>query len=481
MNTTRSIVRGSVYSGGSVLVSMAAMLVVGKIFTNALDKTGVAVFALLLIWSDFFILAGNCGLAMCLPKLIAGAPAERRARVSGSAVVFQAAVGVVTGAAVLVIWGFFPGTIARVLGNDGGLLAPYLWLLPPLFFVGGLRDTALAALAGFNRYAQRAAGIITAAVAQAALVFIFVWMMRGGVAVLTWTFAAAYALETVWLFIALPRGARWQADLRTAAESVRFSLALYVNTLLTFLFQRFDTVLVVLITRNVEAVALFEIAKRLATMLSRVLGAMLVPYLPSVSDLIARRDTEGAARLLRVAGAAATFFGYMGVLAAVTVQEQLIVALFNADYLGATVVLGLLMTVTCIAVQTGLMGQTLIALGRPGIVTLVNIATAALSVGANFLLLPRMGIQGAAVAALVAGAVSNAAQTFFVRRAGLRVSIPRHLAPHLFMAVAAGIMLLGGGAFPWRVAGAAVFVTLCFVFRLITPAQLRNALTAWKG
>ena len=224
---------------------------------------------------------------------------------------------------------------------------------------------------------------------------------------------------------------------------------------LTFLFQRFDTVLVVLITRNVEAVAVYEIAKRLATMLSRVLGAMLVPYLPSVSDLIARRDAEGAARLLRVAGAAATFFGYLGVLAAVTVQEPLIVALFNADYLGATVVLGLLMTVTCIAVQTGLMGQTLIALGRPGIVTLVNIATAALSVGANLILLPRMGIQGAAVAALIAGAVSNAAQTFFVRRAGLRVSIPRHLAPHLFMAVAAGIILLGGGAFPWRIAAAA--------------------------
>lgn len=480
MNRTRAILRGSFYSGGSVLVSMAAMLAVGKIFTNALDKTDVAVFSLLLVWSDMFILSGNFGLSVSLPKLIAGAETTRRAGISGSAFVFQAGVGALIGMTLFAAWWFFPEGVSRLMGNDGALLLPYIWLLPLLFLIGALRDTALAALAGFNRYAARAAGIITASMAQAVLVFFCLWVWRGGVVTLALTFVAAYALETAWLFIALPRGARWHVDARTALQSVRFSIPLYVNSLLTFLVRRFDTVLILMILQSVEAVAVYEIAKRLATMLSRVLVSMLVPYLPSVSESIAHGNTDEAARLLRMAAAAATFFGYLGTLTVLIIQEPLIILLFNAQYLGATAVLGLLLATTCVIVHAGVMGQTLIALGKPTIVTAVNIFTAIISVGANYLLLPRMGLMGAGVAGLLALSISNIAQAYFVHRAGIRVNALHHIAPHLFMAIAGSIMFLGGGALIWRIVASLLFVVMCFASGLISPAQVRNAMAAMK-
>ena len=98
---------------------------------------------------------------------------------------------------------------------------------------------------------------------------------------------------------------------------------------------------------------------------------------------------------------------------------------------------------------------------------------AVISIAANLVLIPRYGLEGAAWAAVGAGAFSNAAQTFFVRRNGIPLSLVTYLKPHLLLAVAASVLFFGGTP-AYRVGALLIFIAGAFIVRLVTPKMLWN-------
>lgn len=469
MTRTQVLVRGAALSGGSIFVSMAAMLLVGKIFTNVLDTASVGVFALLLLGADLLNLAGNLGLPAAMPKLIAAAPAEKQPRIVASALAFQGALCAALSVVLYLVWRTVPGEELLRAKPDWLTLWPYLWLLPPLFITGIFRDTIMAVLAGFNRYGARASGIIVSSLAQVALAYVALWRWHGGVITLTLTTVASYALSVALMAAALPGSVRPRFEWPAYRESVCFSWPLYMNQLLTFCYQRIDTFLVASFL-GVSSAAIYEMIKRLPTLLSRVLGAFLVPYLPNVSELIASGDREGAARLLDRGVRITAFVGYGAALCVLAIQEPLVRLLFNADYLQGLPVLGLLLTATCLTVQTGIMGQTLIALGRPRTMTVINIGLAGAGLLGNMLLLPHFGLVGGGYAAMGAIIFSGGLQAFYVHRNGLPVSLGACLKPQAVMLLALAAGLWGG--FAGRLLGVFLFVTLSLAWAVVRFDEL---------
>ncbi len=473
-----AVIRGGVLSGAAILFSTVAMLAVGKMVTNRLGQTEVAHFSLLLLWSDFFNIAGGLGLAVSLPKLIGAAPDERRGAIVGSCLrmqshVFSGFVG---------LWWAILG-VAWLSGLGWPQWQPYVVLIalvPLLSVAGAFRDMAMAALAGFNRYGARATGIAVASFAQIVLVFFCLWILHRGVGVLAAAMVASAATTALWLIFSLPSGARWNRQLVEARDCVRFSVPLYANSLLGFVFQRFDTMLIVFFLASPTAVAIYEMAKRIPMLMSRVLSAITVPFLPTLSGMIGRGQPEEAARFLARTSAMVAFLSYGGVLFTVFIQEPLLVTLFNQEYLAATTVLGLLMFAAAVGVQTGLMGQTLIALGKPGWVTSVNVGAAFFNVAANAVLLPTLGLKGAAVAAAATAFLSLAAQAWAVRKHGLCESLSAWCMPHLCMMVAGGMLWGGHGEMMVRLVALVLFVAGCFLSRVVAVRDLRTLIQAFR-
>jgi O-antigen/teichoic acid export membrane protein len=470
MSRTRTLVRGAFLSGSGVFVSMAAMLIAVKLFTNALDTASVGVFALFLVCADFLTLVAGMGLPIALPRLTAAAPENQRAGVIGSAILFQFLAGLLIAVPVLMP-GILPG-LARVFPEDGAWprLLAWIWLLPPLFLIGSQRDLALAGLAGLNRYGRRAGGIVTAATVRVLLIFIFVWLLPGGLHALILTTIAAHGIALAGLYYALPAGARCRFQPGQWRQSVKFSLPLYANQMLSFFYQRFDTVLVSGLL-GVTNAAIYEMAKRIPGLLSGVLTSMLVPFLPNISELLAQGEKEKARRLLNQALALVAFTGYSAALTIILLQEMLIRLLFTPEYLAATPVLGLLLAALCLTVQTGIMGQSIIALGYPAIITIVNVGMACLSVAANMLLLPRYGLAGGGLAALTAILFSFSLHAVFLIRFGLPLDLRRLAKPQCFMLIA-GLILWWNPAIPYRLCALLLFVTLCLASSVIRIREI---------
>lgn len=474
MNTRSHLLRGAALSGGSVLVSMVALLAVGKIATNALSPAEVAAFALILLASDALNLLGALGLPVSLPKLLAAAPSPAHARSAAVAsLATTAAVCAVIAAPVLLLALLDPPA-ALSADSPWRTAWPHLFWIAPLLLAGALRDAAMAALAGLNRYGQRALGIVASAGAQVILALLAVLVLHGQLDGLLSATTLASILAVTWLLWSLRDVFTATPDYAAARDAVHFSLPLYANSLLGFVIQRVDTLLLAVLLGDPAPVAIYEMAKRLPMVLSRALGALLVPFLPAMAARLATGDHPGAARLLDRSLALTAFLGFGATFAAVLVQEPLLLALFSPDYLPGAQVLGILLGVITLAVLTGLFGQTLIALGRPGWVTRIGVGTALLSVALNLLLIPAWGLIGAAFAAAGATTFGYAAQAIAVHRIGVPVSLRSSVLPLAFAGIAALLLWgFGAGIIARGLAGAG-FLAACFLAGVVRPAELRG-------
>ena len=467
----KTLVQGSLLSAASVFISMAALLVTSKLFTNALDQSQVGIFALLLVTSDFIIYASGMGLSSSMPKLVAEANPARRKEIIGSALAGQIPLLLLVGAVVLLAQQVIPVPDTQAETSAWAGVHSCLHFLPLLFIAGGLRDLILAMLAGLDRYAFRAGGIALASLAQVVLVYLFIWRGGGQLKTLTVVMALSYGIALILLWTGLGVHGKPRVRWRDYLKQVRFSFPLYLNQLMTFFNQRFDTMLVSALA-GVTSAAIYEMMKKLPVLVNRVMNALLVPYLPHISQLLSVSDHAGAARVLHHAVGLSAFFGYGAVLLLTALQRPLILLLFNADYLADAAILGLLLTAASLALQSGLMAKMLIALGRNVPVPFVNMSTMLLTVGADIILIPYFGMVGAAAAVMAASGAGFFLLAAFTHRAGIPVKLWHCVKPMLFLLLSAAPLYYGSLGIVGRLLAPCLFVMLCLVFSVVTPRQL---------
>ncbi|MCC6143599.1 MAG: oligosaccharide flippase family protein [Candidatus Hydrogenedentes bacterium] len=478
MSRFAGMVRGTILSGGGMIFSMLGGMVVWKVVTQSpvLTEAEVGIFALLLICTDTFVIVNNFGIRTALPKLIAAATGEEKARLTGSALAYQALISLGCGAVFVLAWIAIPRDATPADDDSWRTLLPWLWALAPLGFVATMRELLLAALAGHQAYTRRAVGLAALALLYGGTVAGCVWWLRGGLLLLILATVAAHGLAMVVLYLLLPTGRRLNLHWASFTEGVRFAWPLYLNNLFTIVQAKLDTVIVAALM-GTHVAALFEIgAKKLPQYATSILGAALIPFLPGISERIALHDEQGALDLLRLAYSIFAYLGYAAVFAVQLLEVPLILVLFSPEYLEGTNALGLMMAATVMALQAGIMGQTLLALGRPHLITVVNVGLAVISLGLNALLIPLYGMVGAGVASVAAVLFSLVMQMWWVRRSGLALPWEVFLKPQLLFAGCILLVLMPGPAWLGRGLALAAFAGGGFALRIITLSQVRSAL-----
>lgn len=444
------------------------LLAAGKFLTNTLTPEDVGHFALLLICAECLGMFANLGLPATAPKLLQSRGPEDRARLLANLFTLQLAVALAL-AAVCAVAAFSSRTWLPHVGSWLPLPPRLFTILPVLLVATAFRDFLLAGAAGLHDYRRRAGAIAVMSTLQA-VTFGALFLGEAGSPL---SFAAsqlfAVAAGATLLSSAVERTGR--TDWRDAIACARFSLPLFANNVLNFIYQRADTLLVVYFL-GIEAAAFYEMAKRIPGVLSRFFVAVLIPYLPSISELLRRGERGSAARMLEQVSVYSAFTGYGMTLCAVAVQGPLLHVLFTEDYAGAAPVVGPLLIAACLSVQAGVMGQALIALERPHWVMIVNVGLAAIGLGLNLLLLPRFGLAGAGWSAAAAALFSYVLQFAAVRKCGIRVAAGPALLVHGSFAVAYTASVLSGNAPLVTAAAALGFGLACVLLRTVSLREL---------
>ncbi len=171
------------------------------------------------------------------------------------------------------------------------------------------------------------------------------------------------------------------------------------------------------VTRYVSGaeVGVYSAALRAGQVLVLFLTSVSLMFSPYVADLHNRGETARLNRLFK-ALTRWTLAATMPVFLVLTIAPGAALDLFGPDYRGGETALLILLAGQFVNVATGGVGFVLIMVGRTGWDLLVYAASLLLNLGLAFILAPRYGIEGAAVANAVTFAVSKWARLALVAR-----------------------------------------------------------------
>lgn len=206
---------------------------------------------------------------------------------------------------------------------------------------------------------------------------------------------------------------------RIAAEFWAFSAVRGVSTAIDVCLVWFDVLLVAAIRSPAEA-GVYATASRFITSGTLVLQAMRLAIAPRISALLSTRQIDRAGRIYRVATLWIIVTSWPLYLA-LACFAPLLLDLFGADFGTGATALTLLALAMLVNLGTGNVGTVLLMAGRSSWLLLNKAVAVTVNVGLNLWLVPRYGIEGAAIAWGAAIAIDNLLALVQVRRGlGLR-------------------------------------------------------------
>jgi O-antigen/teichoic acid export membrane protein len=445
----------------NVLTAAAAVLLLRHLGVEDFGRYGI-VMALLAIVQGI----SDAGLSMTGSReLSVRTGVERRdllAHLLGLRIVLTGAgVAVAVGFAALagyddaLVWG------TAVAGAGVFLLSVQAAMLLPLAVE--LRNGRLT-LNEVIRQAVLLTGFVTLVAAGASLVSFFAAQLAAALIVLAVTPLLLPRHHMVW--------PRWTGpQLRALA---RMTLPLAVSSVLSVLYFRMLVVLISLLEDSPTEVGYYVTSTRIVELFLALPVILVSVVLPVLS--VAARDDDG--RLRYVSLRLTQALGLLGVLLALVLgvgADAIILVLGGEEYAGAAPVL----QIQCVALVTifvaGAWTTTLIGMGR----TQALVVTGAIGVAAvllfGLLLIPPLGAEGAAIAAVAADVVYCGAVFVALRQAGPGRDFPA--GPLLRMAAAAAPPLLVALASPLPAAVNAVIVGVLFTLLAVALGAVPPELT----
>ena len=403
--------RATTVSLASQVASLVTTFLSGVIIARALGPSGKGTYSLVVLTYAFAVLIGNLG----VPVFVASTAGKRRhtpRELLHNSITVAVLSSVLVGAVYLLL---------REWTGERSALWSFFGILAVVTPAGLLREHLGALLQGMNRIGRFSVTKVVANAVTAALLVIFVWS-RPSVTTAVYCWIGGEVVSTlVALWLVVPIAAPGLAVSRPLLkESLRFGSAVCVGSLIGLASLRLDLFLVAYYLSPAD-IGFYSVAAAVSALIMYLPSAMAVALLPRFSSADAEQSYALAARGCRFAviwGVGCALF--LGVLGGV-----LISAVYGESFrpsvtamrilLPGTVIFGLAHVTT--AYYNGFVG-------RPFINTALAAVSLVIGVALDIVLIPRFGINGAAVASSIAYIVSMSVAFFVFARVSGRSFLP---------------------------------------------------------
>jgi O-antigen/teichoic acid export membrane protein len=262
-----------------------------------------------------------------------------------------------------------------------------------------------------------------------------------GVLALVLAWSISFALSAAYQLLALPIPLRPSWRPRLLSRMLRFGAPLQLTRILWFASGRVHVVLLATLA-GPAAVAYYAVAARIPEALQNLSDSFVRVYFPTMTTMLAGGQRREAAAIMNRSLALISFAGALGALTTALFSRELVGLIFSEKYLASAPALALLMLALHMTVVVNVLGYTLTADGRPGWSLAVDVVRAGASAIGDLLLIPGLGVTGAAAAAAVAAYAGKPLAVWAVRRGG----VPAAVAPCLRQT---GALLACAGAGWW--------------------------------
>lgn len=197
---------------------------------------------------------------------------------------------------------------------------------------------------------------------------------------------------------------------------LRFSGPLVVTTISGIVIENMDRLMIGWLGA-VQDVGVYSVTITWSRLLPAILGVFSFMYLPLASALLSRR--EGRAEFSQLNNAVAKWsmiLAFPLTLVLVTRSSEVLEIFFGPSYLDAARALQIITLGAFLHALTGMTGMNLVAAGRTDLQMVTKLVVIMVNALLNWLLIPWIGIAGAAWGTAIAFFVSNLCNLSFVYR-----------------------------------------------------------------
>jgi O-antigen/teichoic acid export membrane protein len=362
----------------------------GVLAARLLGPTGRGELAAAVVWTAIALVVVGLGMPQSLTYYSA---ANRGAE--GSILVTALVMLVVQSAAGIAIGQIAVSAIlSQVQPTAAGLVSLYMWSIPFSLLVTYISTIAqgLRRFRTFNGLRVLASSLYPAAVGLAPLLG-----MRDAYHVVVLLLIAQVmvaAASLVWFWFQMPPGGRFRTDL--ACLLLRYGLQSYAGNISWLANARLDQFIMSVFV-NLESLGHYAVATSFALVLFPISGAFANLLFPSVVG----QDRKAAATKISRALRHNLIISAVGALLLALVSPKLLPLFFGSDYAHAVAPAQILLAGTVLLGCNYLISDSLRGLGRPLWPSLAEMMGLAFTVGGLLVLLPRLGILGAAIVSVV--------------------------------------------------------------------------------
>jgi len=462
-------IRGMVSVGLGDLSTMVLGLLGTIVAARHLPEEEFGAFVLLQVVAAFLVQVSSLGLDLALATSIAGEEEERHRRVlTNTAVLLRlltvlvvSIVALVAGSALRALFGSF---LSREL----------IVFVPVLLLLEGLTNLLQSVLQGLFLFKRRGIAGFIAAFSNLFLIVVLVLFLRLGITGLLYARLVSQALACVFVYFSIPTGKRVEFDVDIAKRLLAFGFPLQINDILSFVFQRIDT-LVIGALLGPSAIAYYEIARKIPDSVARLYEAFRSVYFPFMSRLFALGDRKKAAEMLNHSTRLVAFMGSLGALLGLVFGDDIVSLLFSERYLPAVPAFVLLMVTLAISLVGNVLGTSVVAAGDTSKPAIVNTVHTAVSLMSNLILIPALGITGASLAGLAGTSAANPLNVLFLRRR-VKVRVGNYLKPMGLLGLCLLVVMLVRPTTLRKLALIPLFLVSCILLSVVTREDVEALL-----
>jgi O-antigen/teichoic acid export membrane protein len=465
--TTTHFIGGTFLIGlgriSTVLLGLASTVLVVRLVPEA----DFGIFVILLVIAAFLRDVSSLGIHISTAKFLASADdKQQRDKLINTVILIRILTIILVSIATLIA----RSAISTLFGIN--LFSSVLLFVPLLFFLHSMRQLTSFILEGCFLFRGVAIADFIESFLNFVLIMILVFWLDQGILGLIWANAISLGAASTFAFISSPVSLKPEIDLGMLKKILKFGFPLQINSIMAFVFLRIDTLMIGVLLGTTQ-IAYYEIARKIPESLTGLYESFRVVMFPSVSRLFALGDREQVTKLLNHSFRLISFIVLFVTLISLVFGNEIISLLFSERYLPSTSTLVLLMICLDITLVNYTLGYSLVAIGDSDKPMLVNIVHVLISLLGNMVLIPPLGIIGAALAKLLGFSGKIPLNMFFLRRRDIHVKVWAYVKPLLiFSACWLVFVLFGPKIFIFKSLILLLFILFCVFSSVITKEDL---------
>lgn len=371
----------------TVVFHLAAVIVIARV----LGPEGNGEYALIILIPSILVLVGNLGLGLA-NIYFGGSKKYEWAQIVSNSVVSAVMLGIPLTIAFLAYFLVSPPSFLAEIEPRSLVLATLTVPFSLLTIYFNL------VLLGNNRVKEYNTVLVIQGGASLLLTLFLLLALNGGIfsAILAWTIGTVMATILSFLFVRRITRIVWSFHPRLFKDSLRFGIQGFLGNIIQFLNYRLD-MLMVAHFMSVIFVGYYSVAVIIAESLwylPAAAGTIVLARTPGLSIDEANRSTPQICRT--------TFFiTILTSLALFGLGKYIIILFFGSTFLPAAEPLWILLPGIVALSICKVLSHDMVGRGKPMINTVAAGVSLAVNIPLNLLLIPKMGISGAALASTV--------------------------------------------------------------------------------